>query len=587
MPAVSASPWLSTYESREDLRQFGDNAIGLFALALRYNLEDLVATAAESITDGSDDKKCDLIYIGREDKVAVVAQCYVATTPKSEAKANKASDLNTAIGWLLQSDINDLPDRIRFQAIELREAIRDGSVGRILVWYVHNCPEASNVAAELKIVEATGQAAIQANFPGSTVDLHAREVGYNTLDEWYRDTQSPILVNDNFTLEVSDGFTASGPDWEALVISIPLTFLRDRYAEHDLKLFSANVRDYLGSISSEANINNGIKRTAVESPKNFWAYNNGVTILVNSFDLTESKGRKIVNFSGMSIINGAQTTGAISSVDGELPSDAHVSARLVKTSDAEVLYDIIRYNNSQNKVAASDFRSTDPIQKRLKKDMEKIPSAEYDGGRRGGPTDAIKRRPNLLASHTVGQALAAMHGDATIAYNQKSEIWINDGLYSRYFNEQTTASHIVFAYALLRAVEDKKNALTHKSNNDRDNLTESELKQLEFFRRRGSTFLFVSAMAACLEVFLNRKVPNIFRLSFGVDRSPSQARAIWASMVDLNVPLSSQLEEAFTHGLQNQEKLKAAIGRFTSIIEVTATPNRETYRAFADAVVSQ
>ena len=71
---------------------------------------------------------------------------------------------------------------------------------------------------------------------------------------------------------------------------------------------------------------------------------------------------------------------------------------------------VIRFNNSQNKVTAADFRSTDRVQKRLREEFQAIPGAEYEGGRRGGAQSVIKRRKNLLPSFTVGQALASFHG---------------------------------------------------------------------------------------------------------------------------------------------------------------------------------
>ena len=45
---------------------------------------------------------------------AVVALGYVSSDEsKQEAPANKASDLNTAAGWLLSSDFDKLPDRLQ------------------------------------------------------------------------------------------------------------------------------------------------------------------------------------------------------------------------------------------------------------------------------------------------------------------------------------------------------------------------------------------------------------------------------------------------------------------------------------------
>jgi hypothetical protein len=49
------SMWEQAFQSWTDLTQYGDNALGLFALGLRFGLEDLDTVAANSITDGSDD----------------------------------------------------------------------------------------------------------------------------------------------------------------------------------------------------------------------------------------------------------------------------------------------------------------------------------------------------------------------------------------------------------------------------------------------------------------------------------------------------------------------------------------------------
>jgi hypothetical protein len=82
--------WQDAYSARFDGSHFGNDAIGLFALGLQFNLEDLDAIGAESVTGGGDDKKCDLFYFDREESRCVIAQCYVAQKPKSSAPANKS-----------------------------------------------------------------------------------------------------------------------------------------------------------------------------------------------------------------------------------------------------------------------------------------------------------------------------------------------------------------------------------------------------------------------------------------------------------------------------------------------------------------
>jgi hypothetical protein len=120
--AGKAGNWVASFESRTDLTGYGDNALGLFALAMRFNIDDLQSVAANSITDGSDDKKCDIIYVDKDNGIAVIAQCYKAFTPKEAAPSNKASDLNTAVSWVMQRPLDELPERIRTSAAELRGA---------------------------------------------------------------------------------------------------------------------------------------------------------------------------------------------------------------------------------------------------------------------------------------------------------------------------------------------------------------------------------------------------------------------------------------------------------------------------------
>lgn len=322
---------------------------------------------------------------------------------------------------------------------------------------------------------------------------------------------------------------------------------------------------------------------------NFWVFNNGLTVLVNSYEKPDNnqRGKKQLKISGISIVNGAQTTGAIGSLKKSPSDEVRVPVRFVQTSNSDLVQNIVQFNNSQNKVTASDFRSTDKIQKRLKNEIMVIPNAEYEGGRRGGFGDAIKRRQNFLPSYTVGQSLAALHGDPVTAYNQKTDIWINDRLYSKYFNEDTTGAHIVFAYSLLRAVENRKLILMNKAKKGDANLTQSEDKQITFLRKRGSIYLLVSAIAACLEVFLGRRIPNLYRISFGIQVSPHEAQKIWSEIVDVTAPLSAQLEEAVNDGLKSIERVNTVMQKFQGLIEVTADANEKKYRTFQAQVTAR
>lgn len=570
------SSWKNAYESNSDLTEYGDNGLALFSLALKFGVDDLQNIAADAITDGYDDKKLDLVYINTEDEYAVICQCYYSTKERPTAPANKASDLNTGLAWLIQRDIADVPDRIKSAAINFRTALSEKQIKTVYIWYVHNLPESQNVHDELVSVQQTAITALNAAFPETKLDVHAYEVGQTMLSDWYEECQTPILVSETVTIQCNDGYTVKGPHWEAFNTAISLQDLYRLYKKYKTKVFSANIRDYLGSRSSNSNINNGIKNTADNDPQNFWAYNNGLTILTHGFSYENDQ----LMLEGLSIVNGAQTTGAIGSAR-RLPSKhAMVQARFIAidNGDADLVQRIIQFNNSQNKVEAADFRSTDKIQKRLKDEMNYIPEAEYEGGRRGGAGDAIKRRPNLLASYAVGQALAAFHGDPIVAYNQKSGIWVNDRYYSKYFNENTKATHIVCAYSLVKAITEKKQQISTKAS-----LTKVDEDILAFFRQRGSIYLFTSAIAACTEVFLGRQVPNRFRIAFG-NMSPSEAKQTWSSVVETTLPLCIHLNDALAGGLKNTTDIEKAISSFRALVSAVSMSQPELYNGLKAAI---
>jgi AIPR protein len=401
------------------------------------------------------------------------------------------------------------------------------------------------------------------------------------LDEWYRTLETPILVSQEFKIPIDGGYSITSEDWTAFATSIPVSFLHDAFQQHKDKLFSANVRAYLGSRKSDSNINNGIKKTTEDEPNNFWVFNNGITGLVHEFQEETSNGKKFLKIKGLSIVNGAQTTGATGSLLSSPDPKAKVQARFVRCSKRDTIQKIVEYNNRQNKVEASDFRSNDAIQRRLVQEFEHITEANYLGGRRGGYEDPIRRTSNLLPSDTVGQALAAVHQDPVLAYNSKSEIWISDTLYSRYFNEQTSADHIVFVFSLLRSVEAKKHELVMK---DTSALTDIETKQLRFLRYRGATFILTTAIAKCIDIFLNRAVPNLFRVSFSKNISPQMGQLSWDPIVNVAISFCDQLVPAVKDGLKSSDEASRVINTFQSLVEAIKTPNVTTFESFASQV---
>jgi len=559
---------------------FGISGLWLFALSLRFNLDDIPQLMSDCNVDGGDDKKIDAIYIDADERqTAVIIQSYIAKNEKGqEPPSNKASDLNTAVPWLFSQPINKIPIHLRPHIRLLRENLSKGDINRIEFWYVHNLKESDNANQELSAVQKSASASIRSEFTGQEISIATLQVGNIQIEDWYLSRTNSIVIPDVIKLNEIEGYELKQSDWNSFSTYITGGWLKKQYAKYGDKLFSANIRGYLGSRRSDKNINNKIKESCTTEPSNFWVYNNGITCLVNKYDYNEEE--KILKINGLSIVNGAQTTGAIGSVD-KIPKEVLLPARFVECQDSDIIEKIIRYNNSQNKITAADFRSNDSIQRRLRAEFDTLPDTKYNG-RRGGAEDVIHRQSNLISSDTVAQALTAFHGDPILAYNKRSEIWENDSYYSKYFNSDTTAAHILLTYSLLKCIESKKSDLRERS----DDLGKDEELQFKIFKYRGSTYLFVYVISQSLEIIMGKPIHQKFDISFG-NKQRSECVEIWEPIIDTAIPFIWKLESALENGLNNKDKVNSCTLEFTSLLSSTKTSNRKIFRDFSKKVVEE
>lgn len=231
------------FSSRNNLKQYGANALLLYALQLKLDIDDIDSVAAESITDGPQDKKCDLIYLDENSGVAVVAQGYMRQNPQADdtAKSNKASDLNTASGWIFERKDDDLPEDIKDQVIALRQAIEKDNISTLYFWYVHNCKESKQVKEELETVELSAKTLVNKFKPDNDICIYANEVGNETLENWYASTANTILVNDRIEIPLNGkGFEIRGNKWKAYQTCIKGKQLYSLHNDYSDDLFSAN-----------------------------------------------------------------------------------------------------------------------------------------------------------------------------------------------------------------------------------------------------------------------------------------------------------------------------------------------------------
>jgi hypothetical protein len=484
--------FLRSFEANENLidRLGKGNAYLVWVMALYSDYPDFLELASEALTDGSDDKKIDFIRLDVDEKKLVFAQGYFSSRDKDKAPANKASDLNTAAAWLFSGDLSLIPENLRSIIQESRDAITIGEVDQIDLLYIHNLPESVNVSRELQTAAEHLKGALK---DYDTIMVNYRELGLENIERLYLSKESTLLVTENVDCPAKPLFEIKGEAWRALVVSLPGAWLREQFHKYGDDLFSANYRGFLG-ISKRRKINSAIRSSAETTPTDFWVLNNGITILTTKAD---PKGNQII-LSGMSIINGAQTTGSIGSVDSTKHSlsDLNVMCRIIESPDPDVIARIIKYNNTQNEITTWDQYSNSPEQKRIAKEFEDL-GYSYSLKRGYEASDAE------LGIEVVAQALISIEGGYREANRGKNAIFDQGHLYRRAF-ELKKARHILFVYALSRAVDERRIELKQKENAGR--IIKIEKAQLSLLRNLRFKYFFISTLGACLEQILGEPV---------------------------------------------------------------------------------
>lgn len=161
---------------------------------------------------------------------------------------------------------------------------------------------------------------------------------------------------------------ASSDEYESYLCIIPGEVLANIYDKYGSMLLEGNVRSFL---STKVAVNKKIRETILKCPERFFAYNNGVSATAMDISIEQSEdGRYITSAHDFQIINGGQTTASLSNTrhkDKANIDSVYVQMKLTKigTMDVdkstELIRNISRSSNSQNKVSDADFFSTHPF----------------------------------------------------------------------------------------------------------------------------------------------------------------------------------------------------------------------------------
>ena len=490
----------------------------------------------------------------------MICQAYWATTKKAAPPDNKAADLHTAVSWILNpTDEDALGAELTAAREELIDALANGEIDDLKLWYCHNLPSSKRVLTELKQAAEAAKSVLTTAHDCPDVNVRGVEANPAAVDEWLRRNESRVIIHDLIKVPAEAWLSEAGDGWKGVYTSVSASWLRSLYVKYTGdKLFAGNVRGDMKPRRSKNDINNGIQRTATDRPERFWAYNNGVTALVEKIQVKAGK----LHVRGITIVNGAQTTGSLGRLEspGDGLDKCKILIRFVEASDLGVVRDISTFNNTQNAYLPSDFRSSDPVQERLVNEFKANKSAIYWGPRRGGAEQGARKPKGLLDADLSAQSLAAFHGEPDTAYHDKKAIWLDNLTYGRIFSDKTTAPHVIFCVGLTKAIRTYKLGLRAMQSR-----TSMQEKVFEYLAHRGSDFLFVAAVGKSIEEVLGVAVTDSWGLSFGRPVSIEVATANWEPVVRSIASFADLLQPAARSGdLRDKAKVERATSDFHS-----------------------
>jgi hypothetical protein len=178
----------------------------------------------------------------------------------------------------------------------------------------------------------------------------------------------------DFSAMLRDGLpcvaaSVESTQYQAYLCVISGEALATIYETYGSRLLEGNVRSFL---TVRGKVNKGIRNTILQQPDMFFAFNNGIACTASSIEVkNENGGLRLLKAADLQIVNGGQTTASLASAsrnDRASLNSVFVPMKLsvvTPEESGEIIPEICRCANSQNKVSEADFFSNHEFHRRL------------------------------------------------------------------------------------------------------------------------------------------------------------------------------------------------------------------------------
>lgn len=433
----------------EKQNKYYTRAIAALAVVIRSGID--YDSAAKTITDGYHDMGIDAVYNDTSQKKLILVQSKWRKDGNGSVTQEEANTFISGIKRIINLDFDGCNAKLAAKQQEITSAIRDMDY-QIEMIFCHTGSQSIDTYALRPINELLGQV----NEDDTTELLVFVESKLQDMYDYLANGQNgdSIVLDD---VLINNWGTIDAP-YKAYYGTIPVAAIGEWFAQYGNRLFAKNIRYYKGSTE----VNQGIKEVLKNEPDKFFYYNNGIKVLCKKITkkaaYSTDRNTGLFVLEGVSLVNGAQTTGTIGTVYAESPellSSACVYIQMIDLGEAseEQAAQITKLSNTQNRIEGKDFASLDPNQERLRMELS-FGGIQYLY-KAGAKIDSPERQISLDEA-IVAQACSL--DDLTITALAKRNVGaltenIEKVPYKLLFNGSTNSFSLHNNVQVLRAVE--------------------------------------------------------------------------------------------------------------------------------------
>lgn len=413
---------------------------GLAAYTL-YSLSKVSAsTAAEAIVDGTGDNGIDAIFWHRGDNVLWLVQSKWIQRGTGNPELGDINKFSTGIKNLIEDNLDRPGLRLEEKKPEVESALSTLGVKAKLV-ISHTGVGISNASRKCLQDLTKDLNSNEVDASTFTYQIFDKEIAYKTAVEDANKSKIDVDFNLSNWGKIDDPYVAFYGSTSAMDLA-------KLWSQHGNKLFSDNLRDFIGRTEA----NDSISQTIKDDPTSFWYFNNGVTVLCKELHRTTRGTKRLSDdfrCKEISIINGAQTVGSIGRYYKDNPDESEenleqveVLIRLISLEKCPEGFGVkvTKATNTQNKVEDRDFLALDPIQQKLARELKTWDRSKTYYYKR---SNEMVSNENSCTLTEVTQALGCLNNDVKLTAALKkdiSEIWSDTSrpLYKKIFNPTVT-----------------------------------------------------------------------------------------------------------------------------------------------------